>query len=232
MATSHAKRARSSQIRFRDVTLHDQNVEIPVQARELTQIFKVLASANDYAMSDLMANEHILPGVTLNCCRIETFPAGLSYFQLDGGYIGVNLKESKTALGHTFWGSSVPCEVSDPTCAPPRFKKGELPEPASPRRNPARLSSPKSMPDPPLTPNSAEGQSHPLLVRLHRAAALAASSNPTQDANKWGVLHICGYKNCGVVGHYRPGTRKDNEADEKHHLEHPGTSRKRHAPWQ
>ena len=232
MARSKRGRVGPRQIRFRHVTLHDENVVVPVQPRELTQIFKGLASANGHAMSALMANEPIQQGETLNCCTIKQFPAGFSFMKLDKGYIGVNIQGSKTALGHSFWGGHGASEESDPTCAPPRLRKGEITEPASPRRNPARVSSPMSMPDPPLTPDSAEGQSHAMLVRLHRVAALAASPNPTRDAKMWGVLHICGRKNCGVVGHYRPGTRKDNEADEKHHLEHPGTARMPHAPWQ
>jgi len=232
MASPPPTLTRRRQIRFNNVTYHDKNVAVPLQSRELTKLFKGLASANGFAMSDLMANEAILPGVALNCRRIERFPTGYSFMTRDKGYIIANIRGSRTAVGHSFWGGDDACEECDPTCAAPRLKKGETLEPASPRRNPARLSSPQSMPDPPLTPDSAEGQSHPMLIRLHRAAALAASSHPTQDANKWGVLHICGYKNCGVVGHYRPGTHTDNKADEKHHLKHPGTSRKRYAPWQ
>lgn len=218
-------------ILFKTVTYHDNNVDISLQDRELTQWYKALAKANGHAYSDLVANDEIFPTVPLECRIIDRFPVGSGFLDRAGGYIVAKIRGSSTAVGHSFWGDGT-SEATDPDCPPPRRKTGEIPEPASPRRAPPRVSRPTSMAEAPLTPNSREGDVSPMLIRLHRAAAMAATATPEMDSKQWGVLHICGNKNCGVVGHFRPGTRMDNEADEKHHLKHPGTSRKRYRPWQ
>ena len=69
------------------------------------------------------------------------------------------------------------------------------------------------------------------MVRLHRAAGLAASRSPESHSQRW-MLHICGRKDCMVVAHYRPGDQSANEADKEHHKARPGTSREQHQPWQ
>lgn len=209
---------------FNGVEYYDNNVAVQLKSRELTQMFKALASANGHAYSSLMANDKILPNVPLNCCLIKTLPAGFSSMN---GYIVAKIRGSTTAVGHSFWSDGT-SEESDLSFVPPRVKSSAHREPGSPRRSPARDSAPKCMAEAPLTPTSMEGSTQPMPILLHRAAALAASGQPDKDSKMYGVLHICGNKNCGVVGHYRPGTRGNNEADEDHHGRHPDTSRRSH----
>lgn len=216
---------------FNDITYHDNNISVSLPSRELTRLFKALASSNGHAFSDLMANEDILPNVPLHCCLIETLPTGFSFWGCKAGYIVAKVRGSTTAVGHTFWGNGT-CEERDPTFVPPRRKRSQNRESELPRRSPARASAPTSMAEEILEPNPTVGSTQPMPILLHRAAALAVSGQPDKDSNMHGVLHICGNKNCGTVGHYRPGTRPDNEADEEHHGRHPNTSRRPYPPLQ
>ena len=77
----------------------------------------------------------------------------------------------------------------------------------------------------PGSPESAlAGQSQPLPIRLHRAVALALSTDPDAHS-KLMVRHICGNKRCAVAAHFRFGTESENKRDEAHHRVHRGCSR-------
>ena len=138
-------------------------------------------------------------------------------------------------VGHSFIsdGSS---GIDDPDFQPnsksKRLKVEDSRGDGSLRRNRARACAPTMLRDAPDTNGSAVGKRQCVPFRLHRAAALAASLSPDKDSNCWGILHVCGRKNCGVVAHYRPGSREDNEADEDYHLQWMGRSRKYHPPLQ
>ena len=138
MASPPPTLTRRRQIRFNDVTYHDKNVAVPLQSRELTKLFKGLASANGFAMSDLMANEAILPGVALNCRRIERFPTGYSFMTRDKGYIIANVRGSRTAVGHSFWGGDDASRSAIQPVRHPALKKAKpssLPLPGATQRD-------------------------------------------------------------------------------------------------
>ena len=78
---------------FNNVTYSDSNVEVRLEATELTRLVKALAAANGHAYSDLMANEEILPGVPLKCRLIKTLPRGFSFMTgRRDGYIQPKLR--------------------------------------------------------------------------------------------------------------------------------------------
>ena len=226
------KRKRVREISFSDFNYSDENVEVPVQATELTKLYKAMATANGHAYSDLMVNDEIQPNIQLECRTIETLPHGFRFLKRRAdGYIQPKIRGSSTADGHSFWSDGTSSE-SDPSFVQPRARISTTGSPGSPRRAKSRAAAPSSMTEPPLTPDSLEGCHRVMPILLHRAAALATSDQPERDCKKYGVLHICGRKNCGVVSHFRPGSRRDNELDEEHHRTRPGTSRTHHHSWQ
>ena len=63
-----------------------------------------------------------------------------------------------------------------------------------------------------------------LLIRIHRADALATSVDPAADS-KLLVRHICGNTRCVVVNHFRPGSQRENDDDKEYHRLNQGCSR-------
>jgi hypothetical protein len=68
------------------------------------------------------------------------------------------------------------------------------------------------------------GKTQPLLIRLHRAVALASSHDPSAGHAQL-IRHVCGNKKCATCSHYRTGTKSENELDNQYHKSYPSRSR-------
>ena len=227
MRQERLREASKPLISFENVTYSDENAVVHVRGKELQELFAAIASGNGWPISDLLGNVEIAAGERLPCRIINALPAGYSFLSDDSGYIVPKIKGSKTAVGHSYFGDG------DQSCdwKPLPSKKRVSRDHAVPRRTIQRECAPKSILDPPFSLGSAVGKTQAMPIRLHRAAALAASKDPDIHSKNW-ILHVCGNKKCGVVAHYRPGTESDNELDEEYHTHHRGRSIRQHAPWQ
>ena len=220
------------QLVLRDFQLYsdESDVTASVHGDELRDLFARLARANGFAEGELLSNVSISAGESLPCRIIQRLPAGCSWIPDGSGYILVKLGRGKTVRGHSFLGDgssergdqsyrgaaiSGESTPSDDVSSPPR-KSTRC------SRAPGWLSDHSTSPGTPGT--GGEGCTQPVPVRLHRAAALAASSTPEAHSTQL-VRHVCGHKRCGVVAHFRFGTQAENERDEEHHRAHPGTCR-------
>ena len=234
---ARGKRSRGVElISFNDVqysgTDGAQDDRVVVHGSELHRLFSALADANECPVESLLDNVGISAGEKLPCRVLTRYPTGWRFLIDSEGYICVFLRESRIARGHSFLTSSNDVEweghanaaqtaVSEPPCSPPSRPKRS-------RQASTRLSGFSSSPGSPAI-DSAGTQEY--MVRLHRAAGLAASPSPERHSQQW-MLHICGRKHCMAVAHYRPGDQSANEADKEHHKAQLGTSREQHQPWQ
>ena len=234
----------ASQLALSDFELHDDRsgVAVTVHARELKYCLRQLARANGFKHGDLLANVGASSTVQPLECRVATcLPAESGWSFDDSGYISLKLKESSTVRGHTFLSSEgsahddrdgdfrpslsrstrASLQSADQISSPPRQRRSVGP--------PAWLEGHSQSPGSPASAQA--GQSQPLPMRLHRAVALALSTDPIADS-KLLVRHICGNKRCAVAAHFRFGSEGDNKADEAHHRVHPGCSREVLSPLQ
>lgn len=218
-----------------DRTHHAENVKLVVLGQEVQEVVSALAIHNGFAPAELLADVEISAKKRLPCCILSKLPPNYSFIPDDSGYLVPKFRKVRSVVGHSFVsdGSS---SYADPDFQPINSKAHHFATtsrgPASDRGSKKRKCAPLSLKEDPITGGSSVGKSQAVPFRLHRAAALAASLTPDEDAKCWGILHICGRKNCGVVAHYRPGSRHDNEEDEKYHRRARGCSRKRYPPLQ
>jgi len=226
----------TSQLVLSDFDLFDarSGVEVTVHSQELMDCFGQLARANGFKLHDLLVNSGVSSTVKPLECRVATrLPKGGGWGFDDSGYIALKLKQSSTVRGHTFLGSaddrdgnfemrlsrssresSRSLHSSGPCSSPPRKRRSV--------GSPSWLSDYSHSPGTPSSERA--GESQPLPIRLHRAVALALSTDPHADSRLM-VRHICGQKRCAVAAHFRFGTEIDNKRDEEHHRVHPGCSR-------
>ena len=233
----------ASQLVLSDFELHDDRsgVAVTVHARELKDCFRQLARANGFKQGDLLANVGASSTVQPLECRVVTcLSAGSGWSFDDSGYISLKLKDSSTVRGHTFLGDGGNAPDRDGDFQPRLSRStraslesaGQISSPPRQRRSVGPPSWLEGHSLSPGSPASAQaGQSQPLPIRLHRAAALALSTDPDGDSRLW-VRHICGNKRCAVAAHFRFGSEEDNKADEAHHRVHPGCSREVLSPLQ
>ena len=232
-----------SRLVLRDFELFDDRsgVQVTVHSQELESCFEQLAEANGWQLSDILGNHSVSSTVQPLGCRVVThLPPGGGFSFEESGYIALKLKQSCTMRGHTFMGSTGNVEARDGDFRPRLSRSSRSPpqptdHPPSPPRKRRCVGSPSWLEGHDLTPGSPSselaGQTQPLPIRLHRAAALALSTDPEVDS-KLLVRHICGNKRCAIAAHYRFGTEADNKADEAHHRRHPGCSREVYQPRQ
>ena len=211
-------------------------VEVTVHASELVGCFGQLARANGFKLHDLLVNSGVSSTVKPLECRVVTRlpkPKGSGWSFDDSGYIALKLKQSSTVRGHTFLGSAddqddnfeMRLSRSSRDSSRSLHDFGQCSSPPRKRRSvgsPTWLSGFSLSPGTPSCERA--GESQPLPIRLHRAAALALSTDPHADS-RLVVRHICGHKRCAVAAHFRFGTEVDNKRDEEHHCVHPGCSR-------
>ena len=67
------------------------------------------------------------------------------------------------------------------------------------------------------------GSTQPVPIRLHKAAYLASCRDPAATKGLE-IRHICGNPRCGVVSHFRAGTKAENDHDKDYHQEQRGRS--------
>ena len=209
---------------------------IPVQAKEVMQLFTNFADCNGWDVHDLLGNFRVPAGEKLACRVPARFPPGWSF--PDDPYIAVKLKQGRTISEYSFLGDGS-SERADPTYA--ASTKPVLPEldsehsdgqPSTPRsKRPKNAPTCADFSYSPGSPAHGEGERACVFVRLHRAAALAASRHPKRDS-QLKVRHICGRKQCLVLSHYRPGTTEENEEDEAYHVSNLGKSKYAYPPLQ
>lgn len=227
------------QLVLRDIELYsdESGVAATVYGAELRELFARLAQANGFHEGELLGNVSIPAGKLLPCRIIQRLPGGCSWIPDGSGYILAKLGRGKTVRGHSFLGDGA-SETVDPsyrggTSSAELTINGDVSSP--PRKSARRTRAPgwlSGHSTSPGTPGSdGEGCTQPVPVRLHRVAALAASTTP-EAHSKHCVRHVCGHKRCGVVAHFRFGTQNENESDEDHHKAHPGTSREALPPVQ
>lgn len=220
---------------FWDCVHAADNVKLTVLAQEVREVINALAIHNGFEPAELLANVEILPNKPLPCRIISQFPPEYSFMPDNSGYVVPKFRMCRSVIGHSFI-SDGSCTNDDPDFQPnsksKRLKIGSPRDDCLLRRNRARACAPTSLKDAADAHGSAVGKRQSVPFRLHRAAALAASLTPDKDSRCWGILHICGRKNCGVAAHYRPGSRKDNEDDETYHIHSMGQSRKYYPPLQ
>ena len=224
------------QLVLRDFELCDSvsGVSAPVFGEELHACFDHLAKCNGFSVDKILANQSIPRGMSLPCCVARRIPKGVGSLDDQSGYILVKLRRGRTVVGHSFLGTEASSSADPEYRADARISHGS--DVSSPPRARRRHAGPpdwlQDHSTSPGTPGSeAEGRTQPVLVRLHRAAALAASARPEADSKRW-VRHICGNKRCLVVSHFRFGTQEQNERDEEYHETHPGCSREQHGSLQ
>ena len=218
----------SGRVSFSNVTYSEKGSEFTVFGDELKAIYHQLAHHNNCSVDDLLNGDQVAQGEELKCVILNKSPSGQAWSQDRSGYLMLFLRSDPTPRGRSFLASPVDATYEPPQglMEEPMGSKTPAPYPHSPR--PSRTKKRSCMLyDPPDTPNSdggMEGCSQAVQVRLHRAAAIAASKDPSSVA-ALDILHICGRKHCGVVGHFRPGSGLDNSLDLRHHSKRPGTSR-------
>jgi len=215
-------------VSFKDVTFSEGAAQVSVDAAEMTEIYEQLAKHNSYSVAELLNGQQVAAGEELKCVILEQSPSGRRWPRDGSGYLMLHLTQRCTSRGRSFL-SSPPDDPYEPSRRAGRVGgKRKLPPPRSPS---PRLKNGRSDPlwhkDYSLTPGSdagEEGCTQPVPIRLHRAAAISAAADPTGVACM-DILHICGRRNCGVVGHFRPGTAEDNRLDTLYHKSKPGCSR-------
>lgn len=233
---SKRRRGRSGPVapglELRDFELYsdDTGATATVFGEELRDLIGRLARANGFEESELLANVSIPAGEPLPCRIIEHLPAGCSSIADGSGYILAKLGRGRTVRGHSFLGDGSSESADQSYRGVASVATTVLNEGVSspPRRSIRRPRAPGWLAGhstSPGTPGSeGEGRSQPVPIRLHRAAALAASATPEAHSSRL-VRHVCGHKRCGVVAHFRFGTQDDNERDEEFHRTQPGCSR-------
>ena len=217
-----------------DCTHYAENTELRVLGQEVQDLISALALSNGFAPADLLSNVAIPAHKPLPCRILSRFPANTSFIPDDSGYLVPKFKRVCSIVGHSFISGGASLS-DDPDYEPPNSRVPQTGAPRVPglgRGSHKRKCAPLSLKEEPTPRGPAIGMSQAVPFRLHRAAALAASLSPEEDAKCWGILHICGRKNCGVVAHYRPGSNFDNEEDEKYHVRARGRSRKAYPPLQ
>ena len=236
--------ARVVMVELRDFELFSERsgVTVTIHARELREHFDELARVNGHTPEQLLANDSIPAGRPLRCCIIRRIPKVCG--SLGGEYINLKMRESRVAVGHSFCGTSAP----DSNYSPPARQRGSgqlrsypqeshssCDDTSTPRIGKRQTRPPKHLDIFSMSPGSPggddAGHSSWTPGTLHRLSSLAASGDPGAVAKLW-IRHICGEARCGVISHFRPGSRSDNEEDEKYHLAHPGCSREAFAPLQ
>ena len=189
-------------------------------------MFHALAKANGFQAKDLLANEKVEAG-PLKCCRIEQLPREWSWLPERKGYLHPKLRESKTVRAHSSLSVADDAKGGgdEDTLACCKRAAPAMPseDASSPQCRRVRKA-PKHLQDYDMSavgsPESeAAGCTQPVPIYLHRAAFVACSADP-EAASKLEMRHICGNPKCGVVSHFRGGTKEENDADKKHHAEH------------
>jgi hypothetical protein len=226
--------ARVVMVELRDFELFSERsgVTVTIHARELMERFKALAEHNGFTVGQLLQNSEIPANKPLQCCIMQHLPNKSDWMHDAGGYIIAKLHRNRTVVGHTFLGdgSTDAQEYEHREHATSGFGKhgrsnGTNPSPPRAKRKPPGM--PKRFDDYTLSPGSPgqeQGCTQPLLIRIHRAAALATSVDPAADS-KLLVRHICENTRCGVVNHFRPGSQRENDDEKEYHRLNQGCSR-------
>ena len=212
-------------ISFKDVNFLAGGIEETICAGEIREIYNKIALLHGWHVEDLLRRESVDKGEQLNCRLLDENARSLHWFIDADGYIQLKLKNYKQIRGVSFTR-----EHDSPPYRPSRrtLKATKSQQLQSQIRRSGRIPAPTTRTNRPVieppSPDPLAGCTQPLQVRLHRAAALAASSDQV-GVSMNDSLHICGHKLCCVVGHFRPGGEADNRKDVAHHSKYPGTSR-------
>jgi len=210
------------QVIFRDFEWFDERtqVSVVVHGQELHELYTAMAKANDVPVAKLLSNSSIEVGERLKCHEITRKPRKWSWMPDSGGYLQPKLKQSCTSVGHSYLGEACDDEYRQRKRAAPSASADE-PSPSSPpqRTKRARRAPPQWLEDCSLSPGSPNSESagltQPVAIRLHKAAFLASCSNP-EAYHGLEIRHICGNTRCGVVSHFRAGSKRQNELDKQY----------------
>ena len=183
-------------------------------------MFEALARSNGVPVAMLLANSSHEHGERLRCCTLDRLPAEWSFMPDPAGYIQPKLKDSLTPMGHSHMGDAPDADYRQRKRAAPAASPDES-SPSSPPRRARRThrARPQWLEGHSMSPGSPEsepaGATQPVPIRLHKAAYLACCSDP-KAAYGLEVRHICGNKRCGVVSHFRSGSKSENERDKSY----------------
>lgn len=192
-------------------------VSVVVHAKELHGLYEAVARSNNVPVAKLLANSSHETGERLTCCTLDCLPAEWSFMPDPAGYIQPKLKDSLTPIGHSHTGDAPDANYHQrKRAAPPALADGFSPSTPPQRARRAPGAPPKWLEGFSMSPGSPRselaGATQPVPIRLHKAAFLACCSDP-KAANGLEVRHICGNKLCGVVSHFRSGSKSKNEHD-------------------
>ena len=211
-------------------------VSVVVHAKELYELYGAMAELNGATVDELLANSAIQAGKQLKCCQITRKPRDWSWLPDSEGYLQPKLKQSCTFVGHSYSGDRMDGDHRQRKRAVPSAS-ADGPSPSSPpqRAKRARKTTEKWQQWQQQSPGSPEGElagcTQPVPIRLHKAAFLACCPSP-EAAQGLEIRHICGNPRCGVVSHFRAGTKLENEQDREYHARHRGCSRQSFPPLQ
>ena len=213
-------------VKFRDFewTCERTQVSVVVHAKELHSLFKALARSNGVPVAKLLANSSHEAGERLTCYSMERLPAKWSFMPDSAGYIQPKLKQCCTPIGYSHAGDAPDADYRQRKRAAPSASAHESSPSTPPQRaKRAHRAPPQWLQGHSMSPGSPEsepaGATQPVPIRLHKAAFLACCRNP-EAANGMEIRHICGNARCGVVSHFRAGTKSDNERDKRFKLGH------------
>jgi hypothetical protein len=221
----------SALVRFTDFDWFSERtgVSVVVHAKELYELYGAMAELNGATLEELLANSAIEAGKQLKCCEIKRKPRGWSWLPNSGGYLQPKLKHSCTFVGHSHCGDRMDGDHHERNRVV-QSASADDPSPSSPpqRAKRARRPTEKWQQWQQQSPGSPEGElagcTQPVPIRLHKAAFLACCPSP-EAAQDLEIRHICGNPSCGVVSHFRAGTKDENELDREYHARHRGCSR-------
>ena len=212
-------------------------VSVVVHAEELNELYGAMAKLNGAPLEALLANSDIKAGQQLRCYEITRKPRKWGWLPNSDGYLQPKLKQSCTPVGHSYSGDGLDGDHRQRKRAVPSASADE-PSPSSPpqgakraRKMTQRWQKWQERQSPGSPESECAGSTQPVPIRLHKAAFLASCGNP-QAAKGLEIRHICGNPRCGVVSHFRAGTKRENERDKEYHEQHRGYSRQSFPPIQ
>ena len=225
--------ARSDAVSFKDFSYYERGREVKVSGAEIMEQYELLAEVNKVPLAALLDNRAIRKGERLRCVSLRLNAQGKPWMPDSSGYLMLKLKSNPTFRGVSFVGQP----LASPYVPPRRARMKKRRDSCAPQTPSRRSQRPKMGTNKrtdfcydSASPGGQEGVDSPVLIRLHRAAGLAATPCPASPPtpSQRDFLHICGVKNCGVVAHFRPGTEADNCLDRSFHRRRPGHARIAH----
>lgn len=226
------------------ITLHDVMLldadgdeKLAINGEELTERFRALARWHRWPKNALLANRSVVKGQKLVCRLVDTLPDATHWLNGNGKYITTKLLQTPVVAGLSFaYVDNGGTQYAGGSRSHLKRSASVQSAPASPppakRHSQGESGGFEEFSMSPDTPGGgAKGRTHPRLLDLHRAAALAASKDPSA-CNKADIRHICGNPRCAVIFHFRPGTKHQNDKDTAYHKAHPNRAPQSFPPWQ